>query len=188
MPSQFPANFIAETTATELAVIGSQVSLPNATKTYYRIVAVDEQGKRSGPSDYATAPRPIIYSKPVLAAKVGASIKYQVAATAAWATCGCNGEDVTAFWDIEKPKFALEQGPKWLKVDPATGVLSGTPDAAGKAEVVVSAVIDRQIRKLDEATLKWGQEKIASTTTERVGERTPSFVSTWQNRSRFRLR
>ena len=157
-------------------MIGSQVSLPNATKTYYRIVAVDEQGKRSGPSDYATAPRPIIYSKPVLAAKVGAKYKYQVAANRCLGDLRCNGRNVTAFWDIEKPKFALEKGPTWLKVDPATGVLSGTPEAAGKAEVVVSAVIDRQIRKLDEATLKWGQEKIASTTTERVGETRQPFV------------
>ena len=38
---------------------------PAANKTYYRVVAVDEQGKRSGPSDYATGPRPVIYSKPV---------------------------------------------------------------------------------------------------------------------------
>ncbi len=52
----FPANFIAETTATELAVLGREVDLPAANKTYYRVVAVDEAGKRSGPSDYAAAP------------------------------------------------------------------------------------------------------------------------------------
>ena len=60
----FPANFIAETSATELKVIGCDVALPAANKTYYRVVAVDEHGKRSGPSDYATAPRPVIYSRP----------------------------------------------------------------------------------------------------------------------------
>ena len=53
----FPANFIAETTAAELAVLGADVDLSAANKTYYRVVAVDEQGKRSGPSDYAVAPR-----------------------------------------------------------------------------------------------------------------------------------
>ena len=56
---RFPANFVAETTATELAVLGRGVDLPAANKTYYRVVAVDERGKRSGPSDYATAPRPV---------------------------------------------------------------------------------------------------------------------------------
>ena len=78
LPPQFPENFIAETTATELAVLGCDVALPAANKTYYRVVAVDEQGKRSGPSDYATAPRPVIYSKPALQAKVGAEYRGQV--------------------------------------------------------------------------------------------------------------
>ncbi len=71
---QFPANFIAETPATELAVLGGEVALPAANKTFYRVVAVDVQGKRSGPSDYAAAPRPVIYSKPVVQAKVGRRI------------------------------------------------------------------------------------------------------------------
>jgi hypothetical protein len=76
----FPANFIAETTAAELAVLGADVDLSAANKTYYRVVAVDEEGKRSGPSDYAVAPRPVVYSKPVLTAQVGAEYRYQVLA------------------------------------------------------------------------------------------------------------
>ena len=32
-----PANFIAETTAMELPVLGSEVALPAANKTYYRV-------------------------------------------------------------------------------------------------------------------------------------------------------
>jgi hypothetical protein len=176
LPSQFPANFIAETAAPELTVIGSQVELPNATKTYYRVVAIDQQGKQSGPSDYAIAPRPIIYSKPALAAKVGAEYRYQVQANRCLGDLRVDGKGASNFWDIEKPKFAIERGPKWLKVDPATGVLSGTPDAPGKAEVVVTATIDRQVRKLDEGALKWGQEKIASTTSETVGTSTQPFV------------
>ena len=70
----FPANFIAETTATELKVLGREVDSPAANKTYYRVVAVDGTGGGARPSDYATAPRPVIYSQPVLAAKVGAGI------------------------------------------------------------------------------------------------------------------
>ena len=126
----FPANFIAETTATELAVMGREVDLPAANKTYYRVVAVDEQGKRSGPSDYATAPRPVIYSKPVLAAKVGAEYRYQVCANRSLGDLSARmkgKEQVSGYFDIEKPRFALERGPAWLKIDEATGVLSGTP-------------------------------------------------------------
>ena len=177
--SWFPANFVAETTATELAVMGCEVSLPAANKTYYRVVAVDGQGKRSGPSDYATGPRPIIYSKPVLAAKVGAEYRYQVRANRSLGdlTARMRGNNqVSGYFDIEKPKFAIERGPAWLKIDAATGVLSGTSDAAGKVEVAVSATINRKVRKLDERALVWGSEKVLSTATERVGVATQKFI------------
>ena len=55
-------------------------------------------------------------------------------------------------------------------------MLSGTPDAAGKVEVAVTATIDRQVRKLDEKVLAWGNEKVLSTNTERVGAATQKFV------------
>ncbi|MHC4401109.1 MAG: M55 family metallopeptidase [Planctomycetota bacterium] len=175
----FPANFVAETAATEMAVIGRDVSLPAANKTYYRVVAVDEQGKRSGPSDYATAPRPVIYSRPVVAAKVGAEYRYQVLANRSLGDLRSrmvDGRQVKSFWDVERLTFSLERGPKWLEIDEATGVLSGTPDAAGKVEVVVNAAAERQVRKLDEPTLKWGREKVLSETTERVGSDSQKFA------------
>ena len=175
----FPANFIAETTATELAVLGREVDSPAANKTYYRVVAVDEQGKRSGPSDYAAAPRPVIYSKPTVVAKVGAEYRYQVSANRSLGDLSArvNGNDqVSGYFDIERPKFALEEGPAWLKIDEATGVLSGIPDTAGRAQVVVTATIDRNVRNLDEKALVWGVEKVVSTTTERVGVSTQKFV------------
>lgn len=75
----FPANFVAETAGTEMVVIGPDAPKA-ANKAYYRVVAVDAKGKRSGPSDYASGPRPVIYSKPVVAAKVGAEYRYQVGA------------------------------------------------------------------------------------------------------------
>ena len=175
----FPANFIAETTATELAVLGREVDVPAANKTYYRVVAVDERGKRSGPSDYATASRPIIYSRPVLAAKVGAEYRYQVCATRSLGDLTARmqrGNQVSGYFDIERAAFTLDKGPAWLKIDEASGVLSGTPDAAGKAEVAVTASIDRQVRTLDEKALAWGSEKVLSTATERVGVATQRFV------------
>jgi len=172
----FPANFIAEITGTELAVLGGNVELPGANKTYYRVVAVDAHGKRSGPSDYAVAPRPVIFSKPVTSARVGAAYRYTVAANRSLGDLQRNGRDVRGFWHIEKPVYAIERGPAWLAIDPATGVLSGVPDAAGRFDVVVTAVIDREVKQLDEATLKWGQEKIVSTSTERVGAAKQEFT------------
>ncbi len=163
----------------ELAVLGSDVDLPAANKTYYRVVAVDEQGKRSGPSDYAIALRPVIYGKPVATARVGAEYRCQVLANRSLGDLGsrmADGQQISGYFDIEKPRFAIAQGPAWLKIDEATGMLSGTPDAPGKTDVVVTAAIDRQVRKLDEAVLRWGNEKILSVDTERVGAATRKFT------------
>jgi hypothetical protein len=172
---QFPANFIAETAGTELPVLGSAVILPAANKTYYRVVAVDAEGKRSGPSDYTSAPRPVIYSKPALEAKVGAEYRGQVSANRSLGDLRKHNPEVASFWDIEHPKYALK-GPAWLKLDADTGALSGTPDAAGKFEVEVTATIDRQVRKLDEGVLGWGNEKVLSTSTEHLGSASQRFV------------
>jgi hypothetical protein len=175
----FPANFVAETTATELAVLGAGVDLPAANKTYYRVVAVDARAKRSGPSDYAVAPRPVVYTRPVVTAQAGAEYRYQVLANRSLGDLSSrmDGDRQTSgYFDIEKPRFSLDQGPAWLKIDEATGTLSGTPDAPGRADVAVTVTIDRQIRKLDEAVLRWGNEKVLAVDTERVGAATQKFT------------
>jgi hypothetical protein len=175
----FPANFITETTATEMVVLGGYVDMPTVNKTYYRVVTVDEHGKRSGPSDYAVAPRPVIYSKPLVTAKVGIEYRYQVLANRSLGDLSSrmvDGRQSSGYFDIEKPRFTLTQGPAWLRIDKATGVLSGTPDVPGRNDVAVSVTIDRQVRKLDEAVLRWGREKVVSIETERVGAATQKFV------------
>ena len=43
-------------------------------------------------------------------------------------------------------------------------------------EVTVTVTIDREVRKLDEKALAWGNEKVLSTSTERVGGATEKFV------------
>jgi hypothetical protein len=175
----FPANFIGETTSTEMPVLGCGVTNPAANKTCYRVVAVDDQGRRSGPSDYATSPRPVIYSKPVETARVGAEYRYQAHATRSLGDLSARirgDSQVSGYFDIEKPAFALDQGPAWLKINPATGVLSGTPETPGKAEVAVSVTLNREVRKLEEQDLIWGREKVLSTTNEQVGVATQKFA------------
>lgn len=175
----FPANFIVETIATQLEVIGPHAVLPEANRAYYRVVAVDEQAKRSGSSDFAEAPRPVIYSRPVDQARVGAAYTYQVRATRSLGDLVSmmeNNQLTRGYFDIEYPQFKLERGPAWLKIDPATGLLSGTPDAAGAVEVTISVTIDRQVRKLDEAVLKWGNEKVLAVERQHVGTRSQQFV------------
>ncbi|MGB2819695.1 MAG: putative Ig domain-containing protein, partial [Phycisphaerae bacterium] len=175
---RFPANFVAETDGTQMVVIGPDAPKA-ANKAYYRVVAVDAQGKRSGPSDYATGPRPVIHSRPVTTAKVGQEYSYEVCTNRSLGDLTARMMDKnqrSGYFDIEKPQFAIVKGPAWLKIDGATGVLSGTPDAAGKYEVEVTVTIDRKVRKLDESKLIWGLEKVLSETTERVGVSTQKFV------------
>ncbi len=179
VPATHPANFVAEVSATKAAVIGAEVKLPNANRAFYRVVAVDDQGKRSGPSDYAEAPRPILYSHPVTEAKVGVQYRYALSAIRSLGdvrTRVVGGKETMNYWDREAPIYAIQQGPSWLKIDSAAGVLSGVPDQPGKIAIVVTASIDREIRKLDNRQLSWGVEKVLSTGKERVGAASQKFT------------
>jgi hypothetical protein len=179
LPSTFPANFVAEVSGTELGVLGRELTLPNANRAFYRVVAVDEEGSRSGPSDYASAPAGWISSKPVTKAKVGAEYRCPVAAIRSLGdlrTRVIDGREVMNFWDVERPKYSLVKGPAWLKIDEKTGLLSGTPTSAGKTAVSVSAAIEKDARVLDEKQLVWGVEKVVSSTPQLAAGGTQDFV------------
>jgi hypothetical protein len=179
VPSEFLSNFLVETSATELEVVGPRAGIQGANKAFYRVVAVDAAGKRSGPSDYASSPRPVIFSKPVTEATKGVEYRYPVAAIRSLGdlrTRVVDGRETMSFWDIERPRFEIQRGPKWLTIDEATGVLSGTPERTGTTEVVVAVTLERNVRRLDEEALKWGIEKVISSGTEKVGPVTQSFV------------
>jgi hypothetical protein len=140
---------------------------------------VDELGRRSGPSDFTEAPRPIIYSRPVTRSKVGSEYRYTLSAVRSLgdlSTRIVTGRETMSFWDVESPRFAMQEGPSWLRVDPATGLLSGVPNRPGKVTVVVTATIDRESRNLDASMLSWGVEKVLATRTQRVGVATQKFT------------
>jgi hypothetical protein len=179
VPEQFPANFLAETEGLELAAVGPSVTLAGANKAYFRVVAVDARGNRSGPSDYAESPRPVIYSRPVLQARHGEEYRYEVAAIRSLGDLRMrqvDGRETTSYWDIERPRFRLERGPEWLKLDESTGRLSGIPDAAGAVEVIVSVTLERDLRRLDEEVLKWGNEKVLASGKQTVGGCSQKFT------------
>lgn len=172
VPSTRPANFVTELAATEVRVLGSEAGWSNANRAYYRVVAVDAHGNRSGPSDYAEAPRPLVYSRPATTAKVGVEYRYKLAAVRSLGdlrTRVVGGRETMSYWDIETPRFTLEQGPAWLKLAAGTGQLAGVPIAAGKFPVVVTATIDRTVRRLDARALSWGLETVVATDHQRVG-------------------
>lgn len=179
IPALQSPNFIAEVEPTRAAVIGPEVRLPNANRAYYRVVAVDGHGRRSGPSDAAEAPRPLLCSRPVTTARVGSPYRCQLSALRSLGDVRTRmvGEKATmSYWDIEVPRFSLQQGPAWLAIDPVTGLLSGTPDAPGKVPVVVAVALDREVRTLDRQPLSWGIEKVLSTGRQTVGAATQKFT------------
>jgi hypothetical protein len=179
VPSEFAANFAGETSATELEVVGHQVKLQGANKAFYRVVAVDDKGNRSGPSEYAASPRPIIFSEPLTRATKGVAYRYKVASIRSLGDLRTrveSGKETMSFWNVERPRFKIAHAPKWLTIDEASGVLSGIPDQSGMAEVVVSVALEHDARRLDEAALKWGIEKVTSSSPETVGTATQSFA------------
>ena len=86
------------------------------------------------------------------------------------------GKETMNFWDVERLRFRIEQGPKWLTIDEATGLLTGTPDRVEKADVVITASLARDEQRLDEAALKWGIEKVVSSSTVTVATARQHFV------------
>jgi hypothetical protein len=171
LPSTFPANFLAETKTPEFVLISQPA------RTYYRVVAVDDKGKRSGPSDYIVAPRPVISSAPVAVAKVGQPYSYAVQANRSLGDLRSrqvDGRDAQNFWDIEKLRVTVDKGPAWLKADGTT--LGGTPTSAGSFEVELTVTLEREVRKLDGNVLSWGNEKVVSTGVEKVGTATQKFT------------
>jgi hypothetical protein len=186
LPETFSANFIAEVRTTELPVVGvvsGSVGKPATTdlanRAFYRVVAVDASGHRSGPSDYAAAPRPFIFSQPPATAAVGKEWQYTLSTIRSLGDLRMRmvaGRETTNFWDIERPRFRIERGPAWLTIDEASGRLSGTPDVVGKAEVVVGVTLERELRRLDGEALKWGVEKVAEEGVEKVGTARQGFV------------
>jgi hypothetical protein len=178
LPRKFAANFTAETAGAELIVLGPGLDVPNANKAFYRVVAVDAAGKRSGPSDYAAAARPFIYTRPPDRATVGAAYRGLLA------TIGSLGdlrsyqlgqESESRFWEVETPRFVLVSGPAWLRLDEKTGALTGMPDTEGAADVVVKVTLERTVRKLDDSQLSWGHELVKKVGTDVVGSVTHRF-------------
>ncbi|MFB3829620.1 MAG: transglutaminase domain-containing protein [Bryobacteraceae bacterium] len=144
---EFPASFIAETADPFYPL--------KPERAYYRVVAVDERGNRSGASEFIEAPRPWIYTEAPREARVGTTYRYEPKTIRSIGDLGFRdfGPDQAyqlAYWDADKPKFSLEPemprcgnfDPRWLSIDPETGVLSGTPPEAGEHQVNIRVEIN----------------------------------------------
>ncbi|MDA2926841.1 hypothetical protein MYX78_06345 [Acidobacteria bacterium AH-259-G07] len=161
----FPSNFLATTLQSSFPI--------RPQHAFYRVVAVDEQGNRSGPSDYAAAPRPFIHSEPPIEAKVGVEYRYEVESIYSIGALKCRiqKDDLyhdtyceAAFWDKDKPKFSLVdespicgyRDPAWLRIDPENGLLIVTPreEDIDEYQVNVLVEIERSGQELQSFVLK----------------------------------
>jgi hypothetical protein len=141
-------NFLGQTTDTSMVVVSPSATGPAANKVFYRVVAIDAHGTRSGCSDYAELPHPFIYTQPKTQATVGQRYEYQAISLRSLGDYqGRQDPAVThkqyayRFWDIEENVFQLVEAPSWLAVDKKTGLISGTPSAddAGTSTVKMKA-------------------------------------------------
>lgn len=137
-----PANLVTTTKETHLVVVEADLTLPNTNKAFYRVVAVDENGKESGPSDYAEFPRPFIYSKLPENIKSGQHFSYALGVVSSIGDLKCRDGYNAAFWDREYLTFTLSQSPEWLKIDAETGKLSGKPEVSdiGSHNIILGIV------------------------------------------------
>jgi hypothetical protein len=136
----FPANRLAATSGTRFRL--------QPQHAFYRVVGVDLKGNQSGASAYVADPRPFIYSERPAEARVGKSYRYEVKTIASigdltYRDFGAEESYQAAFWDADQPRFSLNVemprcgnfDPKWLRIDSATGVVTGTPGLATAASI-----------------------------------------------------
>ncbi len=158
-------NFLRRTTQTSIVVVSPAATAENANKVFYRVVAVDSAGVRSGCSDYVELPHPWVYSEPETAAKVGRPYRYQVKSLGSLGDYQCKPDPATQdkryayrYWDIEQNAFRLTEGPPWLAVRAQTGQLSGTPGPGDIGSSTVRVEVANQFggRAEQEFTLSVG--------------------------------
>jgi hypothetical protein len=139
-----PGNLLCKTTKTKLLVVSPDAKKPTMNCSFYRVVAVDQNGVASGPSELLELPHPFIYSKPVNMAKVNKSYRYQAK------TLSCIGDlqfryakPNKKFWEKEGYEFELTEKPAWLSVDKNTGLITGIPSKSDKGIHRVTVVCHR---------------------------------------------
>jgi putative Ig domain-containing protein len=143
---EVPGNLIGQVSDSPLRVVGWDLELPNTNRAFYRVVAIDKAGNESGPSDYAEVPRPFVVTQPEQRIRVGQPYRHQPIVIRSIGDLRCRRSEKSsynaAFWDREEFSFKPVDLPARLGVDEQSGVISGSPEAAGSYEIRFK-VLDR---------------------------------------------
>jgi len=138
-----PPNLLARTSGTSLEVVAPEFEGAAASEVFYRVVAIDAAGTRSGPSDYAELPHPYFFSVPVTTAATGEHYEYRLRSLASMGDLQFrtlpDGSQDRSFSAGDHQRFRLVSAPAWLAVDEESGLVSGTPPAAGRYHVAAEA-------------------------------------------------
>jgi hypothetical protein len=129
----FPANLLTTETGTSRIVVAPDIPEEFGNRAFYRIVAIDAQGRRSGPSDFVEAPRPFIHTLPPPSAVAGQTCTYQIKALHSIGDLSCVSDGphryFSAFRDGDELRFLLDEAPSFIHLDEQTGLLTVTPDS-----------------------------------------------------------
>jgi hypothetical protein len=143
-----PSNYLGRTTSTHMVVAGYQAveNIPvgvknpdNLNRSFYRVVAIDKHGTRSGCSAYAELPHPYFWTKAPTTVRTNRNYRYQPRLIHSLGDMQFRYvEPNCKFWECEQLSFSLLKAPKWLNIDADTGLLTGTAPESGTGRHPVS--------------------------------------------------
>ncbi len=138
-----PANLLARTAERSLEVVAPGLEGAAACEVFYRVVAVDSAGTRSGPSDFVELPHPFFFGEPPGPAVAGEEFRWRLRSLASRGDLQqrtlADGSADVSYSAGDQQRYALLKAPKWLKVDAETGEVCGTPSKPGRHRLVAEA-------------------------------------------------
>jgi hypothetical protein len=112
------------------------------------VVAVDGRGRRSGESDYVSAPLPFLYSLPPAQAAAGQETVWTFRSLRSEGDLRCVSQGpnryFAAFRDADVLSFLLDEGPEFLELDERSGMLAARPGPEHLGLHTVTVRVQRQ--------------------------------------------
>ena len=120
-PEIFPSNLIGKTSEVSAFVAGPVHDFDRGNKAFYRVISVDKNRVRSGPSNFAETPRPFIASRRVGSTSAGKEYRYVLESIRSIGELQCENLEskryVSAFRGADELRFLLDGGPGWITLD-----------------------------------------------------------------------
>lgn len=110
--------------------IATELQMP-----FYRIVAIDAAGVRSGPSDMVEAPRPLVTTQLPSQIPADTTTRAQLRCLSSRGDLRAQSKGphryAQAFRDADRIEYLLDEGPPWIELETDTGMLLLSPPLHG---------------------------------------------------------